>query len=236
MNPVPLRAFSRSPVPARRDGRSRIIAALLTTGLYGGLALLAWWAPHQRHVSAETNEIAAILLPDAPKKREPLSPFVAHLVKPRAENPAPPVISIVEAPPLLSANTAQTSPLAGGASGGGTGSGAPAGCLDAAWMRAVTGRVRQFFYYPPAALAVRKTGVAMVYFEVGRNGELGKLRISTSSGDDELDHAAIQIMQRAAPLPPIPERMHTDRVEGEMPINFGVRNFSGGSTLATCGG
>ncbi|HWF63336.1 MAG TPA: TonB family protein, partial [Rhizomicrobium sp.] len=178
-------------------------------------------------------------LPDVPAKREPLPPFLTHLVKPHAKNPAPPVITIApEAPPLLSASVAETAPLRGGTSGGasGTGTGASAGCLDAAWMRAVTERVRQFFYYPAAALAVRRTGVVMVHFEVRRNGEIERLRISQSSGDEGLDRAAVDIMQTAQPLPPIPDRMHTDRVDGEMPINFGVRTFSGSGATGTCGG
>jgi protein TonB len=103
-------------------------------------------------------------------------------------------------------------------------------------MRAVTERVRQFFYYPAAALAVRRTGLTMVHFEVGRNGQIETLRISKSSGDEELDKAAIDIMQKAQPLPAIPDRMHTDRVDGEMPINFGVRGFTGSSATGTCRG
>jgi hypothetical protein len=57
------------------------------------------------------------------------------------------------------------------ACGNGTdGSGAAsAGCLDPAWIRAVTERVRQLFYYPGAALALRTTGVATVHFTVRRN-------------------------------------------------------------------
>lgn len=234
---IPLREFSRHHVAARRDGRARIIAALLTAGLYAVLALLAWW-PHVR-VPAETTEITARLLPNVPTKREPQPPFLAHLVKPHAQNPAPPAFTVApEAPPRLSASTAETSPLLGGTPGGasGTGTGASAGCLDPVWMRAVTERVRQFFYYPAAALAVRRTGLVMVHFAVRRNGEIESLRISKSSGDEGLDKAAMDIMQTAQPLPPIPDRMHTDHVEGEMPINFGVRNFSGSSTTGTCGG
>ena len=122
------------------------------------------------------------------------------------------------------------------ASGNGTGGngGALAGCLDAIWMRAVTERVHQFFYYPDAALAVHRTGLVMVHFLVRRNGQIDRLQIGKSSGDDGLDKAAIDIMQKAQPLPPIPDRMHTDRVDGELPINFGVRGFNGGATAGNC--
>ena len=112
----------------------------------------------------------------------------------------------------------------------------PVASFDAVWMRAVSERVRQFFYYPAAALAVRKTGLVMVHFGVRHDGQIEKLQISKSSGDEGLDKAAIDIVQKAQPLPPIPDRMHTDRVDGVLPINFGVRSFSGSSTAGTCGG
>ena len=235
---IPPREFSRHHIAPRRDRRTRIVAALLTAGFYAGLALLAWWPLNRVRVPAETPEMTARLLPDAPAKRAPLPPFLAQLVKPHAKNPPPPAFTIApEAPPQLSASVAETSPLQGGMSGGASGTGTGAsGCLDPAWMHAVTERVRQFFYYPAAALAVRRTGLVMVHFAVRRNGEIERLGISKSSGDQGLDKAAIDIMQRAQPLPPIPDRMHTDRVEGEMPINFGVRSFSGASTTGTCGG
>ena len=35
-------------------------------------------------------------------------------------------------------------------------------------------------------------------------------------------------------LPPIPDRMRVDRVDGDLPINFGVRNFNGGASQGNC--
>jgi protein TonB len=230
--------FASSLAGAWRN-RTRAVAALLTGILYAFLALLAWWPLSRAAMPAVTTEITARLLPDVRKKRVLEPPFLAHLLKPRAENPAPPVITI--APAALTASAAQTSPLRGGAEAGGAGAGAggsggASGCLDAVWMRAVTERVRQFFIYPPAALAVRRTGLVMVHFVVRRNGQIEKLEIGKSSGDPELDKAAIDIVQKAQPLPPIPDRMHADRVDGELPVNFGVRSFKDGGATGTCGG
>jgi protein TonB len=101
-------------------------------------------------------------------------------------------------------------------------------------MRAVSERVRQFFHYPPEALAVRKTGVVMVHFVVRRDGQIERLQIGKSSGDAGLDKAAMDILQKTQTLPPIPDRMRADRVEGDLPINFGVRSFSGSGTTGTC--
>jgi|SRR6185312_943047 protein TonB len=252
---TPLSEFSHHHGPARPDKHSRIIAGLLTAALYAVFALLAWWSLTRAAVPTDLAEITATLLPEAPTKRavEPLPPFLAHLTRPRAEKPALPVFTIAsgappQAPAPLPASAAKTSPMQGGTSGngpmgqaasgngtGGNGSGL-AGCIDPLWMRAVTERVRQFFYYPEAALAVHRTGLVLVHFVVRRNGQLDRLEIGKSSGDAELDKAAIDILRKAQPLPSIPDRMHTDRVDGTLPINFGVRSFSGGTSAGNCAG
>jgi protein TonB len=251
---VPLSEFSHRYGPTRTDNNSRIAAGLLTAILYAVFALLAWYSSHIP-APVRTTEITATLLPDVPTKRvvEPLPPFLAHLIRPRAEQPALPMFTIAsgappQAPAPLAASTAKSSPLQGGtagngpmgqaASGNGTGGngGALAGCFDPAWMRAVSERVSQFFYYPGGALAMHRTGLVMVHFVVRRNGQVDRLQISKSSGDEELDKAATDIMRKAQPLPPIPDRMHTDRVDGELPINFGVRSFNGSATRGNCGG
>jgi protein TonB len=248
-----LAEFPRKTPPPGADTSGRVAAGLLTAVLYALFALLIW-RTSLTPASPVMSEITAHLMPDRPNKRaiEPLPPFVAHLIRPRAEKPALPVFTIAsgappQAPAPLPASAAQTSPMRGGtsgtgtmgqaASGNGTGGngGALAGCLDPIWMRAVTERVRQFFYYPEAALAVRSTGVVTMHFSVRRNGQIDRLAIRKSSGNDGLDKAAYDIMQKAQPLPPIPDRMHVDRVDGDLPINFGVRSFSGGASPGNCG-
>ena len=253
MSAAPLWEFPRPHGPDRPDNNSRITAGALTAFLYVLFALVAWWSLTHPQMRSETTEIIASVLPDTPNKRalEPLPPFLAHLIKPRAEKAALPVFTIAtgappQAPAPLPASAAKTSPMLGGTSGngpmgqaasgngtGGNGSGM-AGCLDPLWMRAVTERVRQFFYYPPDALSARIFGVAMVHFVVRRNGQIERLAIAKSSGNAGLDKAAIDILQKAQPLPPIPDRMHTDRVDGTLPINFGVRSFSGGASAGNC--
>ena len=250
-----LSEFPRRTLPAEADTSGRVTAGLLTAVLYALFALLVWRGLIAPPSGRGQSEITAQLLPDMPKKHValPLPPFLAKLIRPRAEKPALPVFTIAsgappQAPAPLPASAAKTSPMQGGtsgngpmgqaASGNGTGGngGGLAGCIDPAWMRAVTERVRQFFYYPDAALAVRTTGVVTMHFSVSRDGQIDKLQISKSSGNDGLDKAAYDIMHKAQPLPPIPERMHTDRVEGDLPINFGVRSFTGGASPGNCGG
>jgi protein TonB len=101
-------------------------------------------------------------------------------------------------------------------------------------MRAVSERVRQFFYYPGPALAARTTGVVMMRFAVRRDGRLERLEVGKSSGNAGLDQAAADIMRKAEPLPPIPARMNADRIVGELPINFGVRSFNAQANAGSC--
>ena len=250
-----LSEFSRRTQPAGPDTSNRVTAGLLTAFFYGLFALLVWRAFLGAPTGTTRFEIVATLLPDAPTKRivEPLPPFTAQLIKPRAERPAPPVFTIVsgappQAPAPLAASAAKSSPMTGGTAGNGTlgqaasgngtngNGGALAGCLDPVWMRAVAERVGQFFYYPGPALALRTTGVVTMRFGVRRNGQIDRLEIRKSSGDDGLDKAATDILRKAQPLPPIPDRMHVDRVDGDLPINFGVRNFTGAAATGYCSG
>jgi protein TonB len=248
---TPLSEFPRRSSPARADTSSRVTAGLLTGLLYGLFALLAWLSYINAPLHPATVEITATLLPDAPNRKPapPLPPVLAHLIKPRAQSVSPPVFTIASAPVApapLPALAVKSSPMPGGtagvgamgqagsANGSGSGNG-QAGCLDPAWMNAVTERVRQFFYYPGAALALHTTGVVQMHFVVRRDGQVERLGIAKSSGDEGLDMAAADIMHKAQPLPPIPDRMHVDRVDGDLPINFGVRSFNGNATMGYCG-
>jgi len=57
---------------------------------------------------------------------------------------------------------------------------------------------------------------------VKRNGQLNQLEIGKSSGDASLDDAAYDMVKKAQPLPRIPDHMHVDMVDGELPIAFGI--------------
>lgn len=250
-----LAEFSHGHQPVRVAPSSRVIAGVLTAILYALFALFLWqqtlWV---RPDSMQTTETTALLLPDTPHKKivPPPPPFLAHLIKPRPETIAPPTFTIAAAAPvapaLLPASAATTSPIAGGApagtgatgqavsANGDNGNGATlAGCLDPVWMRAVTDRVGRFYHYPEAAAVRRATGLVMVHFIVRRDGVLDLLEIGKSSGDNALDDAAYNMVRNAQPLPAIPDRMHTDRVNGLLPIGFGT-NVILNPTVGNCSG
>lgn len=250
---VPPAEFSRDRKPIRVAMSSRVTASVLTSLLYALFALLIW----QQTLSSPESQIAevtAILLPERPHKQivPPAPPFLAHFIRPRLETIAPPAFTVASAAPVapaqLPASAAKSSPTEGGvpagtgetgaapSADGSNGNGdALAGCYDGKWGRAVTERVGQFFHYPGAARARHATGVVMVDFVVRRNGWLDKVEIAQSSGDWALDQAAYDMVRNAQPLPAFSARMHLDRIDLELPVNFGVLGLHLKPSAGDCG-
>ena len=251
---LPPAEFSRSQRRARVPALSRVAGAVLTCLVYALFALLLWLQSFAAPPDAPTLETIAILLPDTARRKPiPLPPpFLAHLVRPRLETIAPPTFTIASAAPLapalLPASAARTSPIEGGvpagtgtkgagvSANGGNGNGkAVAGCYDEAWGRAVSQRVGRFFYYPGGARADHATGLTMVHFIVRRDGLLDLLEIGKSSGDRVLDDAAYDMVRKAQPLPRMPDRMHLDWIDLQLPINFGLADLHLQPSPGSCG-
>ena len=234
--------FAPSHQRVRAGVGSRLTAGLLTAALYALLIFLAR-LEHTGRAPPAQPEVFAILLPDAPAKKILRSPppFLAHLLRPHAQSIAPPAFTVTQEAPAatLPATTVASSPIIASITAGtdtagqgisakgisangrnGTGD-ELAGCWDRVWAQAVADRVRKFSYYPRRARDDGVTGVVMVHVSVRRLGRLALAKIEKSSGHTVLDRAAIGMVYQAQPLPPIPDRMHVDRVDGVLPIEFG---------------
>lgn len=74
----------------------------------------------------------------------------------------------------------------------------------AGYTARVVGKLRGAQYYPPAARARSAKGVAVVSFSIATSGAATGIRIARSSGDRDLDLAAIGTVRRASPFPPPP--------------------------------
>ena len=66
-------------------------------------------------------------------------------------------------------------------------------------------------------------------------GSYQSLDVAKSSGYPTLDQAALLIMQRASPLPIIPDRLHADLVNGVLPIIFELKGSNLIPTWTTSG-
>lgn len=78
------------------------------------------------------------------------------------------------------------------------------------------------------------TGIVMMDFTVRRSGWVEEVEVGKSSGNHSLDHAAYEMVRHAAPVPPIPNRMHTDQARVELPINFGVEGATFQPSADSC--
>jgi len=71
-----------------------------------------------------------------------------------------------------------------------------------AYNALVFGHLQKFKRYPPAAHG--KIGTVVVRFVLNRAGEVTDSAVTKSSGNDVLDHEAIEILHRASPFPAFP--------------------------------
>ena len=77
--------------------------------------------------------------------------------------------------------------------------------------------------YPSMARDKGKQGKALVSFKIGKDGEIIKLLIESSSGHKILDEAARMAVSNAEPFPPIPKKLNKQFAFLELPISFVLR-------------
>lgn len=227
------------PAP-NHDPFSRIAAGIATLLLYLPLFLLALSHPNLlvAPIAAPPKSLETIvrLLPTPRPRVQPQPEFVVQKIRLHAVNAPRPEVVIVPAhtlapPALLPVTVAEISPLASGAlpglgsgavSGNGTGgNGAgPAGCIDPAYLAAITRHVGSFFRYPPEAARTGMTGVTYMLFTIDKSGRPNALAVEIRSGQPVLDTYALSLMRQASPLPPIPDHMHVDKLTVLFPIVF----------------
>ncbi|MBF1220748.1 MAG: energy transducer TonB, partial [Haemophilus parainfluenzae] len=70
------------------------------------------------------------------------------------------------------------------------------------------------------AKMMRKQGVVSVSFSVGADGSLSGERVTTSSGDESLDNAALEAVRSARPVGPKPAGFASSV---SVPISFTIQ-------------
>jgi protein TonB len=89
------------------------------------------------------------------------------------------------------------------------------------WKTQLVARLERYKRYPSEARG--EHGVAQLAFSVDRSGGVHDARITRSSGSGILDHEALALVQRAAPLPPPPPEMPGARIPIVVPIRYNAR-------------
>jgi periplasmic protein TonB len=87
-----------------------------------------------------------------------------------------------------------------------------------AYNALVFGHLQRFKRYPAAAHG--KTGKVVVRFVLNRTGEVVNSTVTTSSGNDVLDQAALETLRRASPFPPFPAAKPGAQDAYTAPISF----------------
>ena len=77
--------------------------------------------------------------------------------------------------------------------------------------------------YPRRARTRRQEGVVKLYFVIDRNGQVLEHRIEESSGYRILDREVAEMIQRAAPMPAMPDDMDKTELALVVPIQFQLR-------------
>ncbi|QKY10470.1 energy transducer TonB [Janthinobacterium lividum] len=91
----------------------------------------------------------------------------------------------------------------------------------ASWQSRVLGHLAHFKRYPGDARQRKRAGAAWVRFQVDREGKLLASELVTSSGTVLLDREALQVLERAQPLPAPPDNvLHQGTVTVTLPVSF----------------
>lgn len=77
--------------------------------------------------------------------------------------------------------------------------------------------------YPRHAQLRRQEGTALLYFVMDREGRVLDYRLEESSGHEILDGEVAAMIERAQPLPEMPEDVDRDRLELVVPVHFSLR-------------
>ena len=106
----------------------------------------------------------------------------------------------------------------------------PASAAPASWQSRVLGHLAHFKRYPGDARQRKRAGAAWVRFQVDRDGKLLASELITSSGTVLLDREALQVLQRAQPLPAPPASvLRQGSVTVTLPVSFRLDDDGGAS-------
>ena len=180
----------------------------------------------------EVADTQPVPVPPPPRRRP--TPPPAPQPSPAAEPAAEPVQQLASVPDAseepVAGEEAPTSQVAGIAN-------APASAISESaeeatggvsgaamdYMSALQAWLERHKEYPRRARLRRQEGTALLYFVIDRSGRVLEARLQQTSGHDLLDRAVMTMIERAQPLPSMPDEMRDARLELVVPIEFFLR-------------
>ncbi len=173
--------------------------------------------------------------PAEPEERPVSEPAPVPKPAPRKTTPARAPQAPVRSPGTERSNpdasgrrTAEAAPGNGGqaasGSGAGRGPGVDQGTGGAdAYYSQLARWLNQHKRYPSQARHRRQQGTVSVKFTIDRNGRLVSHQILSSSGHSLLDGEVSAMLERASPMPKIPDSMNRPQLTVTLPITFNLR-------------
>ena len=176
------------------------------------------------------HKIAPAVKPTPPEIQETPEPIPepesVRALEPRVEEPPS------DQRPMETAALPPSVAGAGGRSGtkdaldAGDGDNTPGGGLagdTADYLATLQAWLEKHKKYPAKARRRRQEGTAMLYFVVDKSGSVTGARLEQTSGSKLLDQEVMRMIERAAPLPPMPETMSSAPMELVVPVQFFLR-------------
>jgi protein TonB len=93
----------------------------------------------------------------------------------------------------------------------------------ARWQSRVLAWINRHKRYPRGAKSRREEGMVQVSFAINASGSVVSARIASSSGNPELDKAALEMLHRASPVPAPPPEIASNRMSLSVPVQFNLR-------------
>jgi protein TonB len=174
-------------------------------------------------IDSSATHVAAVDLEEpadapAPARKPPPKPSP----KP-APKTAPAKAKSAPAAPASQAETAAQGPRPGNAGAGGASRDERGSANVSSYQARLASHLRRFRAYPAAAADQGLRGTATVTFTVNGSGAVMSARLAGGSGHAILDEAAVAMVKRASPFPPIPPALAQSTMTVTVPVRFDRR-------------
>jgi protein TonB len=91
------------------------------------------------------------------------------------------------------------------------------------WQSRLQAYLARFKRYPAEAQMRHQEGTPLLRFTMTRDGRVLSYGLANSSGHEALDREALDLMQRAQPLPPLPPEVPQATIQLVVPLRFQLR-------------
>ncbi|TVP54732.1 MAG: energy transducer TonB [Halomonadaceae bacterium] len=97
------------------------------------------------------------------------------------------------------------------------------GDTQESYLATLSAHLAEFYEYPRRARRMGQEGTVQLSLRFNRDGEVTEARVEEGSAYRLLDDAALEMLNRASPLPGVPDDIAGERFRVELPVRFEMR-------------